>query len=207
MRNSWWAVLLQLALMAAFVLNAWWLVDRVFRRRTWNRAGCGFWSQFVAWYGKPELSWREGEPLLTEFDLDPEESEDLHSWFDPHELAECPKCGHTAARLGDAGAPCCPACGVVSPKRGPSGAAVPRPNCGMNAFPISKDGAYYCPACGQVAHRRNRRATGLAPFECRRPLLEEGGEALARVCGLEQARAEIALPVEGAFEQIFGPFV
>ncbi|HEY3106055.1 MAG TPA: hypothetical protein VGJ49_04570 [Gaiellaceae bacterium] len=151
--NSWWGIALQIALTIALVLNMWWLVDRVFRRKTWKRSGYGFWSQFVNWYGWPALSWKDGGPQLTKFDLDPEESEDLHSWFDPNELGECPKCGHTAARLSDAGALYCPACGVVTPGEAEWHPA-PCPNCGMDAFPISKDEAYYCPACGRVGRKR-----------------------------------------------------
>jgi ribosomal protein L37AE/L43A len=114
----------------------------------------GFWSQFVSTWGLGAMYGTGGGGPFEYWALDEPESSNLRDWFDPSELAECPKCGHTAVRVSDSGALYCPTCGVVSPSDAqwkPSYC----PRCGEIAFPVNEAGALYCPACGGIVRARH----------------------------------------------------
>jgi ribosomal protein L37AE/L43A len=149
--DSWWALVVQVLYTFVVCVAGLLIVDATVRGVRSKRQGYGFWSQYVTWYGRP--SFVGG---LSRLELDPPESSDLRTWFDGDELADCPKCGHTAALISDSGALYCPVCGVVSPSEA-EWAPSTCPKCGNQAFPVTKSGALYCPACGEIVSRGGGR--------------------------------------------------
>ena len=148
-RGSLLGVIVSIIVYLVLSIAAFRAIDWCIARRRGVRREYGFWGQYLSWYGMPSLS--SYKARVGSVDVD-DESRDFRMWFDQDELAECPKCGHTAARVSDAGALYCPACGIVSPSEA-EWKPVPCPHCGAEAFPVNKAGALYCSVCGQITQQ------------------------------------------------------